>query len=651
MMSVQFEILIVEARRGSRMSLTRILLGGLIILVGSGIGWAATVPVDEAHTLLVNQAHPSCSDSTCSPCCTIQGAVYFAFPDDVISVEPGTYAEQVDFRDMALVGDITLEALYGPGTVLVAPTTGHTLRHGDSYTNTVTIDGVDFSSATGSACVYIDHQGDVVLTDVTANNCGYTAFVLDNTGSVTMERCTGNNSERIGIAIDGAASASLTDCTGSSNADSGIVVYTTGNLDLVNPTAVGNTYDGISLVAVAPATVTDATVTDNDRDGIYVATSSTVTISNSTVSGSWAQGIDIEWYNSDPVDGVTLTNVGVIDNGIDGVESGVRLREVTGPVLVTNCTFDNNGEDGFLSENSVLGDLEIFGGHANGNGDDGYDLRVTGNATVIGATANNNDETGFVVEMPGTIFFQDCVANDNIDGSGFDLQWQDPDYLDGASVIDCTAHNNGLTGGGGNGIRVKHVVGPVTVVGARTNGNNRTGVRVDDTAGSVLVRRAESNFGLEEGFKIDADVGPVMVVDCVADGNVDEGLLINRETVDVESVSIRRNIFVNNGATGVDLPGLGGAGPFVARCNDIEGNAYGLYLDGPVTVDARNVWWGSPSGPGPIGSGDGVYAEPGGTILHQPWLSQSFTSSHSKCEFFGSGFETGLSEEWDVVVE
>ncbi len=635
------------------MSLIRILFGSLIILMGSSIGWAATVPVDEAHTLLVNQAHPSCSDSTCSPCCTIQGAVFFAFPDDVISVEPGTYVEQVDFRNMAVVGDITLEALFGPGTVLVAPTSGHTLRHGDSYTNTVTIDGVDFSSGTGSVCVYIDHQGDVVLTDVTANNCGYTAFVLDNTGSVTMERCTGNASDRTGIQIDGASSASLTDCTANSNPDSGIVVYTTGNLDLVNPTAVGNTYEGISLVAVAPATVTGATVTDNDRDGIYVAASSAVIISNSIVSGSWGRGIDIEWYNSDPVDGVTLTNVDVIENGIDGGAAGARLRDVTGSVVVTNCTFDNNGEAGFLVETSVIGDLEIYGGHANGNQDGGYDLRVTGNATVIGATANNNDETGFAAEMPGTIFFQDCVANDNFDGAGFDLQWQDPDPLDGASVIDCTAHNNGLAGGG-NGIRVKHVAGPVTVVGARTNGNYWTGVRVDDAANTVLIRGAESNFGLEEGFKIDADVGPVMVVDCVADGNADEGLLINRETVDVESVMIRRNIFVNNGATGVDLPGLGGAGTFSARCNDIAGNTDGLYLDSLVTVDARNVWWGDPfgpSGPGTTGSGDTVYAEPGGTILYQPWLGQSFKASHSKCEFFGSGFETGLAEEWDVVVE
>ena len=56
----------------------------------------------------------------------------------------------------------------------------------------------------------------------------------------------------------------------------------------------------------------------------------------------------------------------------------VKLRDVEGPVVVTNCTFDNNGADGFLVEDSVIGDLEIYGGQANGNGDDGYDLRRSG---------------------------------------------------------------------------------------------------------------------------------------------------------------------------------------------------------------------------------------------------------------------------------
>jgi len=602
-----------------------------------------------------NVAQTGCSDATCTPCCTIQGAVGHSIGNDVISVAPGTYVEQVDFRGMLSVGDITLEAASGPGTVLVAPTSGHTLRHGDSHTNTVTVDGVDFTSAGTSACVFLDHQGDVVLRDVTANNCGYTAFVLDNPGSVTMERCTANNNGRYGIAVDGAASASLTDCTGNSNPDTGIIVTTLGTNELINPTAVGNTVEGISVDTSGSTSITGATVTDNDRQGIFVRTSGSLTIIDSTITGNVERGIDVERNGPDPVTSVTFTNLDVSNNGHGSGDSGVRLRDVGGPVVVTNCTFNDNGfsggGDGFTAESDVVGDLEIYGGEANGNADDGYDLRVTGNTTVIGVTASSNFEDGVVTEISGTIFFQDCVANDNQEGSGFDLQWQDPDPIDGASVIDCTANNNGLAGGG-NGIRVKHVTGSVIVVGARTNGNYWTGVRIDDTAGSVLIRDAESNFGLEEGFKIDADVGPVTVLDSVAEGNATEGLVVRRENVDVESLYVRRNAFVSNIGTGVALLGLGGSGPMSVQCNDIADNTFGMYLDSEVTVDARKVWWGSTTGPGEQGpgTGDGIFAEPGGTITYDPWLPESALSPTTTCEFFSSGFESGLAEEWDVVV-
>ena len=623
------------------MSLIRLAVVFSIILVPSGATWATTWSV----------APTGCSDTTCTPCCTIQGAVGHAVGNDVISVAAGTYVEQVDFRGMATVGNITLEAASGPGTVLVSPTSGHTLRHGDGHTNTVTVDGVDFTSVPPSCCVFLDHAGDVVLNDVTVDNCGYTAFILDNTGSVVMERCTATNSARNGIQIDGASSVSLTDCTGSSNPDSGIVVYTPGTLDLVNPTAVGNASDGISVDTVGPTTITGATVTDNDRNGIVVWTSNTVTISDSTVSGSWDLGIDIEWFSSDSVDGVTLTNVDVVNNGINGGESGVRIREVDGPVVVTNCTFDGNGADGFSPETSVVGDLEIDGGHANGNLDDGYDLRVVGTVTVTGATASGNADNGFAVDNQETVLFEDCIANDNQFGSGFSISWQDPNPLDRVSISDCTANSNGLSGGG-NGIIVKYVEGLVTVIGTTTNGNSRTGVRVDATSGVVFVRNAVSSFGLEEGFKIDADVGPVTVKDCLADDNGLEGLRVNGESVDVESLTLTRNTFVNNDGAGVALFDLGGAGPFKARCNDIAGNTHGMYLDSSVTVDARQVWWSDPAGPsgqGP-GAGDTVYAEPGGTILFDPWLLGTFATAGWGCPISEVNFETGTLDEWDHVV-
>lgn len=618
------------------MRLNRVSVFGLIFLVAPCVGGATT--------LLVDQAHSSCSDSSCSPCCTIQGAMFYAFPNDVISVATGTYVEQVDFREMAVVGDITLEALFGPGTVLVAPTTGHTVRHGGAYTNKVTIDGVDFSSAIPSSCVYLDHAGDVVLRDVTANNCGYTAFVLDNTGSVVMERCTGTNSARVGIQIDGASSASLTDCTGSSNLDSGIVVYTEGSLDLVNPTAVGNTFDGLSMDTGGPTTISGATVTDNERDGIWIATSSTVGISDSTVSGNWNRGIDIDWYNSDPVDSINLTNVEVVDNG----DAAVRLRDVSGPVVVDNCTFDGNGADGFLVESSVIGDLEINGGRANGNLDEGYDVRVVGDVTIIGATANGNADCGMRVDSQASVHIEDCVANDNPVGSGINVEWQDSVPVDGATVINCTANNNGTTGGS-EGIFFGNVVGPMIVVGSEAIGNGEAGVSLRDCVGSVFISGVTSATNGEDGIKLDVGGGPMTVLDSVVDGNAGSGLSFAYGGVDVESISISRNSFIGNVGVAIDFYDIDGPGPFKAKCNDVVGNTTGMYLSDEVTVDARHIWWGDPTGPSGDGdgAGDAVTAEDGGVINYTPWLAETFTAPISGCPIFESGFESGTLGEWD----
>lgn len=625
------------------MSLIRTLFGGLIIVMAPVFGWAATWDVDQANS--------GCSDSTCTPCCTIQGAVNQCLGGDMVSIAPGTYAEQVDIRNMAVIGNITLMAESGPGTVLVAPTSGHTLRHGGAHDNAVNVIGVDFTSAAGSACVYLDHQGSVFLSDVTANNCGYTAFVLDNTGNVTMERCTGNNSGRYGIAVDGAADASLTDCTGNSNPDSGIVVYTLGSLDLINPTTVGNTVEGISVHTVGATTITGATVTDNDRTGIAVETSSTLTISNSTISGSWEQGIDVDWFNSDPVDGVTFTNLTVTNNGIDGDESGVRLRDVTGPVVATNCAFDNNGVDGLSVETSVIGDLEIQGGHAHGNLDDGYDIRVVGNVTAIGAGANGNNNSGIAVGSQATVYVEDCVANNNSDGAGINIEWQDPEPVDEATVIDCTANSNGIVGGS-EGIFLGNVVGQMTVVGSEATGNGEAGVSLRDCVGPVLIRDVTSVSNGEDGIKLDVGGGPLTVVDSRVGGNAVSGLSFAYGGVDVDSISISRNTFNGNAGVAVDFYDIDGPGPFEAKCNDVFGNGTGMYLSDEVTVDARHIWWGDPTGPSGDGSGagDAVIAEDGGIINYTPWLAESFTAPISGCPLFEADFESGLLAEWDGVV-
>ena len=75
-----------------------------------------------------------------------------------------------------------------------------------------------------------------------------------------------------------------------------------------------------------------------------------------------------------------------------------------------------------------------------------------------------------------------------------------------------------------------------------------------------------------------------------------------------------------------------------------------MYLNNPVDLDARNVWWGDdtgPSGEGP-GNGDTVISGPG-TIYYTPWLEAPFGSSGTNCEIFRTGMDSGTLDEWDRV--
>lgn len=627
------------------MSLNRTVAIGVSALLAPAVAGAVTWGVD--------QGAPGCSDSGCSPCCTIQAAVGHSVGGDVVSVEPGTYPENIDFRGMSIVGDITLEAASGPGTVFVSPAAGHSIRHGDGYTFIVTIDGINVTSGAGSSCVYLDHAGAAVLRDVTATGCGYTAFLMDNTGSVTMRRCTATSSDRHGIQIDGSSGVYLEDCTTSSNTmDGTLIINVDGLVQLVDPTAENNGDHGLDFDIGGPLIISGATVADNAGRGIWAWSTDQVSIETSTVQNNGEVGIDLEWDGVDPVDQVTLTGVTVSGNGAVTTDAGVRLRDIAGSVTATASVFDNNGFDGFSAESSVVGDVVITGGHANGNDDDGYDLRNVGDVTVTGVQANGNAEKGFAVDSQAVVRFENCTADANANASGFAIDWQDPETVDQVTMIDCDADSNGLTGIG-NGIYIRHVTGPVEVSGTTTNGNSGNGVRIDDLDGSALIAHVVSNSGFEEGVKIDADIGPVTIVDSSFDGNALDGIKITSETVELESMTIRRNRVTDNLGTGLALLGFGGTGTFAAICNDITGNDGGLYLDGNVTVDARRVWWGSDSGPsgqGP-GGGDSVFAEPGGTISFTPWLNNSYTWRLSLCEIFATGFDSGSLLEWDDVVQ
>ncbi len=112
--------------------------------------------------------------------------------------------------------------------------------------------------------------------------------------------------------------------------------------------------------------------------------------------------------------GLFISDCTVNANGLGGGDdNGLRIREVSGPTVLTNVVANDNGWDGVGVETSVTGSVAVTGGEAKRNVDEGYDLRPGGAVTLVAATATDNSDAGFVVENASSVWIGGSVSNDN----------------------------------------------------------------------------------------------------------------------------------------------------------------------------------------------------------------------------------------------
>jgi hypothetical protein len=98
------------------------------------------------------------------------------------------------------------------------------------------------------------------------------------------------------------------------------------------------------------------------------------------------------------------------------------------------------------------------------------------------------------------------------------------------------------------------------------------------------------------------------------------GLYIRRNCVTLNCVLISENA-----GHGIEFEGGVNTPIFAISNSRIENNlGNGIRNNNSLQIDARNTWWGDPSGPG--GSGPGVGDEVSGNVLFNPWLTTSPSS-------------------------
>lgn len=225
-------------------------------------------------------------------------------------------------------------------------------------------------------------------------------------------------------------------------------------------------------------------------------------------------------------------------------------------------------------------------------------------------------------------------------------------------------NNNSPGSGSGNGIETNFGLCNATIDSNKFSGDTSSSflVAVGSTSSNLSVTSNELVGGTPEGFAF-ADVSNSTI-----SGNTSIGST-SYSTVDLfgadSNVTITSNVLAN-GMRGIQVENPYGAqygvtpnSGITAHANCISGNsAAGLEEDtggyspvAPLSLDATNNWWGSPSGPtiasNPGGTGDRIIDQDG-VVSYNPWTTSqpaapcpvAFTKLASGAFVIGNGNAT-----------
>jgi hypothetical protein len=300
-------------------------------------------------------------------------------------------------------------------------------------------------------------------------------------------------------------------------------------------------------------------------------------VSNVT-HGIWSQAFGVSGYTVDHVD--ASNNGGVSGRGL------WMINGVKQDVTVTNSTFTGNSLVGIDISDGTVSGLDISGNTVTGNGDSGIG--------VLGAI-----------------------------GSGANL-----------------VASNIVTNNGRYGIEVKNSTGSALDSGpgsvtVRNNTVSRSVAATDarDYGGIVVIRRFPAAPAPDQPAGIVIEGNSVSGYHRKPAGSTGDGFgivvggtshVITKNTVSNNDVGIQvqaGNTADTQSTIFFDRDNAAAGNAAVTR-NAITGNGTGLRTAGTVTVVPTCNWWGSatgPSGPGGVGSGDGISSG----LTYIPWLQSS----------------------------
>jgi parallel beta-helix repeat protein len=307
-----------------------------------GIGGTATKPVNALPTLRIYNsgsvvlAYNHLKTVLVQSGETIQASLNIANAGDVVSVQPGTYAE-----NLTISKSVTLQSISGAASTLISGSNPGSAAVSINSDN-VTVNGFTISNPPGKYGIQATDHSHLTISENIINNVGST----DGSSSGT----------NFGIAVSSSAAAvdligivdnTITNITGGGNRTAvGIEIgFTTGNFDITNLVIQDNTISNITSI-YSPITSAKGAygILLNHGTGLTGKTVNAIVKDNtiSNLEGLWAHGIGLE--GNTPNISVTGNNINhLVDHKTpsDAVAVQVEDNASAGTVNITSNSFSN----------------------------------------------------------------------------------------------------------------------------------------------------------------------------------------------------------------------------------------------------------------------------------------------------------------------
>ncbi|HXF62526.1 MAG TPA: right-handed parallel beta-helix repeat-containing protein, partial [Caldilineaceae bacterium] len=585
---------------------------------------------------------------------TIQDAVNNTAPGGVVHICPapgGFYSESVDLALMNAgnsVGDITLIAENGPGTVLISPTVGAAIHISfTEFIADIALIGLNVTSGDSYGIDLYDYgatiiSGTVLISDVVANGAGEGGIIVNATQAVTVVNTQANNNQEVGITLLAygepvTTAVTLDHVTANNNGDTGIYISTSGSVHITNTEANSNGVDcdgcysgieiweGFPLPSSCPnplhqVSLDQVTADDNSAFGVYIYVSGRdVRLNALQTNRNYFDGTAVEYGSPICYMGsLHLSNSVADENGLASLEPdsldtqgevgaevfvpdpvGFRLTAIE-EITVTNSSAAGNAAAGFCLYNE-FGDIEIHDTHAENNGQDGIEFspecRYYGQRAVAeGEPAPTEQGVEAATLSQSAIQIANTTVFSNGD-NGIELEYSNE-------------YESQITGVSEQQVNSQFLLSeqPLTITNVSALSNAENGILVSLEFHESLVSPAT----LDETAVL--QYPPTTIASSLIQGNQQHGVRFRSRVFD----------YVAPDAQGIQVTQPFTPAAFVNGNIICQNIASGLSISDtvetvellvvpeqePLKVDAAGNWWGAASGPqhpdNPTGTGDAV---------------------------------------------